>query len=148
MDDHLPESTIMTHEEMLRANGFDLCSPVSASMLPMVRPRRDSLLFARPQGRLRRYDVALYKRGGATIMHRVIAVKQDGYIIRGDNAREKEHVADAQVIGVMTGFYRDETFIPADDRRYRWYARLIVLAHPMLPLAKKLRRLMKRWRKK
>ena len=140
----VPGTTVLTHEEMLRTHGFDLCSPVSGSMRPMVRPQRDSLVFALPKGRLRKYDVALYRLDGVTVMHRVIGLRGDGYVIRGDNAREKELVREEQIIGVMTGFYRDERFIPADDRRYRLFARLIVWAHPVLPLAKRLWRLLKR----
>ena len=143
----MPETPVVntiTHEEMLRTSGFDLVSPISGSMRPMVRQRRDSLLFRRPEGRLRKYDVALYKRDGMTIMHRVIRVRPEGYVIRGDNAREKEHVREEQIIGVMTGFYRDETFIPAEDGRYQRYARLIVAAHPILPLVKLGRRVLRR----
>jgi len=144
----MPVRNTLTHEEMLRTSGYDLCSPISGSMRPMVRQRRDSLLFVRPEGRLRKYDVALYRSGGRTVMHRVIRVKPDGYIIRGDNAREKEYVRDEQIIGVMKGFYRDENYIPAEDRRYRRYARLIVAVQPILPLVRKGRRLLRRIRKK
>ncbi len=138
------EACVMSHEEMLRTHGFDLCSPISGSMMPMVRPRRDTLLFERPKGRLRRYDVALYKRDGLTIMHRVIRVKKDGYILRGDHAKEKEFVREEQIIGVMTGFYRGERFVPADDGRYLRYARWIVRAHPVLPMLRWVRRRMKK----
>lgn len=137
---------ISTHEEMLRTSGYDIGSPISGSMRPMIRQQRDSVVFVLPKGRLKKYDVALYRRDGQTIMHRVIRVRRDGYIIRGDNTYVKEHVADSQIIGVMQGFYRDETYIPAEDLRYRLYARAVVLLHPFLPLFSRIARLLRRSR--
>ena len=34
-------------------------------MLPMLRQNRDLVVIAPPQGRLQKYDVALYRRGSA-----------------------------------------------------------------------------------
>lgn len=131
----------MSHEEAMKRNGFDICSPVSGSMKPMIRPRRDSVLFVPLTGRAKKYDVVLYRRDTKCIMHRVIGVLPDGYTIRGDNSFDKEYVPEQQLIGVMQGFYRDERFISADDRLYRLYARVWPGLHPLLMLYKRFRRL-------
>lgn len=108
----------------------------------MIRVRRDSVLFARPEGRLKRYDVALYRNdGGKAAMHRVLRVLPEGYILRGDNGLTGEFVRGDQIFGVMKGFYRDERFIGADSLPYRLYARVWVALHPLLCLYKKLRRI-------
>lgn len=131
----------MTHEELLNAQGYHICSPITGSMRPMIRVRRDSALFVPPEGRLKRYDVALYRAdGGKAVMHRVLQVLPEGYFIRGDNALTGEFVREGQVFGVMKGFYRDETFIEADSPPYRLYARAWVALHPLLCLYKRLRR--------
>lgn len=134
----------MTHEEALATQGYHICSPISGSMRPMIRVRRDSVLFIPPQGRLKRYDVALYRSdSGKAVMHRVLRVLPDGYLIRGDNALNHEHVRETQIMGVMQGFYRDERFIQADGLLHQAYARLWVALHPLLRLYKWLR-----WRKR
>jgi hypothetical protein len=129
-----------SHREYIEVNDYDICSPISGSMLPMIRVRRDSVLFVKPKGRLKRYDVALYESGNLTIMHRVLKVLPDGYLIRGDNSYDIEVVAIDQVFGVMKGFYRDERYISADNILYRIYARLWVALHPMLILYKKVKK--------
>lgn len=137
----MTQITIMTHEVVMEKKGFDICSPVSGSMKPMIRPRRDSVLFVPLTGRAGKYDVVLYRQGEKCIMHRVIGVVPGGYIIRGDNSYDKEHVPEHQLIGVMQGFYRDERFIEKDDWLYRLYACLWPRLHFLLMLYKKVRML-------
>ena len=36
----------------------------------------------------------------------VVAVREDGYIIRGDNCYSDEWVTDGQILGVLTEFFR------------------------------------------
>ncbi|MBQ8201335.1 MAG: hypothetical protein IJZ74_06175 [Clostridia bacterium] len=127
-----------THEQMLARHGFDLGTPISGSMRPMIRPRRDSVLFVPLQGRLKKGDVALYRRDGMAVMHRVLRVGKTGYIIRGDNSSEKETIREEQIIAVMKGFYRDEQYIEANDLRYRAYAWIWPKLHGLLVLYKRL----------
>ena len=138
---------VMTHEQMLAESGFDICLPISGSMRPLIRVRRDSALFVPPTGRLKKYDVVLYRREGYAIMHRVLKVLPEGYIIRGDNSNGCEWVAQEQVIGVMQGFYRDEWYISAKNPIYLAYAFIWPKLHPLLMLYKRLHRLARhaRW---
>ena len=39
----------MTHEDSLRGNGYTICSPISGSMKPLIRPNIDSAVFVSPQ---------------------------------------------------------------------------------------------------
>lgn len=142
------ENESVSHREYLESNGFDICSPISGSMRPMIRVRRDSVLFVKPKGRLKRFDVALYESGNRTIMHRVIGVLPDGYLIRGDNSYDSEVVGNRQVFGVMQGFYRDERYISAGNILYRIYARLWVFLHPMLMLYKRGKRWIQQFKSK
>jgi len=130
----------MTHEDMLRQQGYHICSPITGSMRPMIRVRRDSVLFVPPSGRLKRYDVALYRAdNGRVIMHRVLKVLPEGYRLRGDNAISGEYVREDQVFGVMQGFYRDERFYRADGALHQAFARAWVTMFPLLRVYKWLR---------
>lgn len=72
----------------------------------MLYVNRDLVIISVPQGRLQPYDVALYRRGSAYVLHRVIQVREKDYLIRGDNTYRLEVVPDSAVIGVLTGFKR------------------------------------------
>ena len=139
---------VMTHEQMLEESGYDICSPITGSMRPLIRVRRDSALFVPLTGRLKKFDVALYRRNGYAIMHRVLKVLPEGYVIRGDNANGSEWVTDDQVIGVMRGFYRDERYISCSNPVYLLYAFVWPKLHPMLMLYKRLHRLENRIKRK
>lgn len=70
----------MTHEDSLRENGYTICSPISGSMKPLIRPNIDSAVFVPPE-HIRKYDVVLYRRNGQAIMHRVISINGDTYCL-------------------------------------------------------------------
>ena len=62
------------------------------------------------------------------VLHRVVEVKTDGYVMRGDSQEELEFVKEDQVVGVMKGFHRGKKFIDAQDPKYlsdveKWYRR-------------------------
>lgn len=133
----------MTHEEAFIQNGFDICSPVSGSMRPMIRTRRDSVLFVPVEGRAKPYDVVLYRVRGQVIMHRVIKTMQGGYWIRGDNSMYAEFVKEEQLMGVMKGFYRDERYISKRNPVYLCYTRIWVAMYPVLRICKKGKRMLR-----
>ncbi|MBE6589636.1 MAG: hypothetical protein E7643_05600 [Ruminococcaceae bacterium] len=130
-------------EEGLRANGFYVSTTVGMSMKPMLRNRRDRVVLV-PVGeeRLRRWDLPMYRReDGKYVLHRIIAVKKDHYVIRGDNTFKKEYVKDAQLIGVVSEFYRGDRHVQTDARGYRVYAALWHFIFPVRLLLFKMRRL-------
>ena len=75
----------MTLEDLLQRDGRLVYKTRGVSMEPMLRQNRDLVIIQVPASRLKKYDVALYKRGKAYILHRVIEVNGDYYFIRGDN---------------------------------------------------------------
>lgn len=99
---------------------------VGSSMLPMLRQRRDLLIIERAQGRLKKYEVPLYRRNsGQVVLHRVIKVRKEDYVLCGDHQYRREFgVTDGQIIGVLTAFVRDGKEISVSDIRYRLYVRL------------------------
>lgn len=112
-------------EELLR-KGYGFFQTVGDSMEPLLHNRKSTVIIRQKQGRLKRYDVALYQRPtGEYVLHRVIKVLKDTYLICGDNRVSKENVPEEWVIGVMTGFYKDErdTYISCNSKLYRKYLR-------------------------
>lgn len=131
--------TVTTHQKSIETVGYDICSPISGSMLPMIRPHKDSVLFVPKVSRLSAGDVALYKSGSFNVMHRVNKVLSDGYYMRGDNCSTGEIIREEQVYGVMRGFYRNEKYISKDNIAYRIYRKIWVGLNPLLAPAKKIR---------
>ena len=120
-------------KDQLEREGFFVSTTVGMSMYPMLRNRRDRVVIVSVgERRLRRWDLPLYLRDdGKYVLHRIIAVKKDHYIIRGDNTWAKEYVRDDQILGVVSEFYREDKHILASSKRYRLYA---AFWHTIYPL--------------
>ncbi len=115
------EGNRLTIEEVLLQTGKYIGPTVGVSMLPMLKERRDTIVVTAKTDRLKPLDVALYKRGDAYILHRVLKVTESGYIIRGDNCYEDEIVPEGTVIGVLTEFFRkDEHYFCTDEKYLRY----------------------------
>ena len=65
------------------------------------------------------------------MLHRVISVRDDGYLIRGDNTYAMETVPNDAVIGVLTGFVRKGRQYSVEDPAYRRYVRLWNAVYPL-----------------
>lgn len=118
-------SESVSYEEELQKNGKIIRTNVGISMMPLLREGRDVMIIERPSGRLKKYDVPLYKRNGQYVLHRIIRVKPDGYDIIGDNCvRVEKDVKDEQVIGVLTGVIRGGKEISFDSFGYKLYYHL------------------------
>lgn len=126
-------------EEVLKTEGVFVSTTSGVSMYPMLRDRRDTIVIRPATGRLQKYDVALYKRGTAYILHRVLEVRPEGYVIRGDNCDQKEYdITDAQVLGVLTEFYRDGKRINMAGWGYQTYVRIHHLFFPLRWVARRM----------
>ena len=95
-------------------------------MRPLIRQGRDLLVIKKPTGRLKKYDVPLYRRdSGQYVLHRILRVRENDYVICGDNRWHIETgITDQNIIGVLTAIIRDGKKLPVTDWRYRLYAHL------------------------
>ena len=110
-------------EEMLSERGYIVYTCKGSSMMPLLRQYRD-IIEIRPKGyhRCKKYDVVLYRRGENYILHRILRVLPDGYIIAGDNNTFLEYdIKDEQIIGIMVRLIRDGKEIRMTDMKYRLY---------------------------
>ena len=122
-------------EKILAEKKIFVSTTSGVSMMPMLRNRRDTIIVEPTEERLEKYDVALYRRGDSYVLHRVIKVLPDSYVIRGDNCIAKEYgITDADILGKLTSFYRKDKKIDMTKRPYRAYCVFICAVHPFVAL--------------
>ncbi len=109
-------------EEVLEREGKYVGPTVGISMLPMLKNRRDTIVVKPKTERLKRLDVALYRRGDDYVLHRVLEPIEGGYIIRGDNCYSLEKIPEEDVFGVLTEFFRKDKHYFCTDKKYLRYA--------------------------
>lgn len=117
-----------SYEEQLAQEGFLLKQTKGISMEPMLREGRELSLIQSPKavGRdPRKGDVVLFRRkNGDYVLHRIIRRKGERFLIRGDNAYGLDLVAPGEILGILTGFYRGETYVDCQkDQGYLTYVR-------------------------
>ena len=129
-------------EDVLARDGRLVYTNVGDSMTPWIRQDRDLLIIERPKGRLKRYDVPLYRRdSGQYVLHRVLRVRRDDHVLCGDARTKCETgITDRHVIGVLTAVVRDGREIPVTDLHYRLYVHLWCDLFQLRVLLLKLRR--------
>ena len=128
-------------EARLERDGFLRYKTRGVSMRPLLKEGRDLVTIRTFEGRLKKYDVPLYRRkSGGYLLHRIIGVKDDHYVIRGDNTFVKEHVPDKELVGVLVAFKRKGKDFTVDSRGYRLYAKVWNFIYPVRWLAHKCRR--------
>ena len=97
-------------EQMLAEDGLCVSGITGESMLPMLRRQTDRVLLLRATFPLQPDSVAVYKRGQDYILHRVLRYENGVYYLRGDNCIAEEAVPEEQILGVLSGFWRGETY--------------------------------------
>ena len=126
-------------QKILSDDGVFVSTTSGVSMYPLLRHRRDTIIITPTTKRLKKYDVPLYRRGNEYVLHRIIKVLPDSYIIRGDNCILLEHVMDDEILGELTGIYRKEKKVNMNGCGYKLYSRIIVLINPFVRLKLRLK---------
>ena len=128
-------------EDVLERDGTLTYANVGTSMLPLLREGRDLFTVVKKgRERCRVGDVVLFRRGdGAYVLHRIVEVRPDGYVLLGDNCVSREKgVRDADILGVMSAFVRDGKEYSVSDPAYRAYTAYILKTAPARIAGKKL----------
>lgn len=111
-------------EDILARDGKALRLPIGISMWPLLRNRRDMFVVEPVNRELRVGDVVLYpKFDGHLIFHRIVKIRENDYVIRGDNNLFFEYgINDEKIIAVMSGFYRGNRYIDCETSKgYKAY---------------------------
>lgn len=106
------------------------------SMMPMLRQDTDTITVLRKKEalaarmveadyaaeRFRVNDVVLYKRRGRYVLHRIVQVRENDYVIIGDNCVNYEYgITDNDILGMLVLFTHDGKEYPVDDEAYLNY---------------------------
>ncbi len=130
----IPEMTSI--KEILDTYGKYAGLTSGTSMLPLLHQGKDNIIVVKNTERLKKYDVALYVTPqGKYIMHRVVEVHDDHYIITGDNLLAREHVTDDMICGKLIGFYKNgKHYVDCENSKaYKAYSRIWVALRPLRP---------------
>ena len=122
-------------EELLEEYG-EIIRPIKGvSMLPMLRESRDAVRIMPVTEELKVGDVPLYRKPrGQYVLHRIVGVEKNRYIIRGDNCTALEYVPKKWVVGVANGFFRGGEYVPESDPEYRRYVETVLAeGKPLIP---------------
>lgn len=123
-----------TYEAYLAEHGEITVTNVGVSMRPMIRQGRDIFtLVKKTAARCKKYDVVLYVRpSGQYVMHRIVEVRENDYVILGDNCPKKEYgIRDGDIVAVLTRFVRKGKEYSVEDKAYRRYARFWYAIYPV-----------------
>lgn len=136
----------------LRNGGRARLTVTGSSMLPMLRHRRDEVELIPVAGRQKEGDIILYRReNGQYILHRIIAVDEEGYICSGDNQAMREPVKPGQLLAAVSGFVRGGKQYTLNHPLYRLYTAVWVGLFPLrryyIAIRRRLGRLYRRLRK-
>lgn len=111
-------------EEELDKKGILVYTNKGNSMYPLIRQGKDVLIIKKANRRLKKMDVPLYKRkSGQYVLHRIIKVNENDYVIRGDNTYYNETgIRDDQILGVLSGVIREGKEISVNSLSYKIYS--------------------------
>lgn len=116
-----------TYEEYLEKHGEMTYGNVGVSMMPLLKQGRD-LFTVKKKGkkRCKKYDVVLYRRPpNSYVLHRIIEVRKNDYVILGDNCINKEYgITDDDILGVMTRYVHKGKEHTVNETGYRLYSHI------------------------
>lgn len=133
MDKQIETVEKTSFEDFLNSYGYLLYTSVGFSMLPFLKQKRDIIEIKKPETlQCKKYDVVLYKRANRYILHRILKVLPDGYIIAGDNNTFIEtDIKDENILGVMTKVIKKGKVITPDNLWYKLYVHLWCDLYPL-----------------
>ena len=132
---HSLTDEITDFETVLKEKGSLIYWNRGISMRPLIRQERDHFsVVPKTEGRLKKYDVVLYRRKtGGYVLHRILRIRPQDYGIRGDNTYRMEYgITDKDILGVMSEFCRDGgKWISVEDPLYKAYVRFWHFIYPL-----------------
>lgn len=119
-----------TFEDLLKEKGYLVYKAQGNSMMPFIHPHRDIIEIRPIQGKVKKYEVALYKRGSTYVLHRCLS--SSPYIFAGDhNTFIEKDITDDMILGIVTRVIRNGKTITPDNFWYKIYVYLWCDCYPV-----------------
>jgi len=97
------------------------------SMFPLLRPG-DKLLVQPQKGSFQAGDIIVFDRGDIFVAHRLIDIKQDRVLCKGDGFATYDNPINLQqVVGKVTHRIRKEISVELSLKRYVWFGHVMLL---------------------
>lgn len=128
-------------KEILAKNGKITGLASGRSMWPLLRSQKDTATIVPLTKTPAINDVILYRKATTNelILHRIIKIRNNGFIIRGDNVYYTERdVKTNDIVGLMTGFTRNGKYRECENScSYKLYVFYIRASYPLRRLIRK-----------
>ena len=112
-------------DELLKNNQPIVRTITGYSMYPTLINHKDVVIIEPLRNPLRVNDVVIYKssKQDVYILHRIMRIKGNELVIRGDNNNFNEHdYTKDDILGIMTGFYKGNKYIDCEtNKSYKFY---------------------------
>ena len=123
----MKDASVVSLQAAIAEIGFVVRPVVGTSMMPLLNQNADTVRLVRAPERLKKYDIPLYIRpSGEHVLHRIVKVCENHYVIRGDNTNYTEIVPFDWVIAVADGCSQNGVWHSFDDPDMVKYAKRIV----------------------
>lgn len=106
---------------------------VGSSMSPFLIHDRDLITFKAPERELKKGDMVFFQReSGQYVMHRIYAVKPDGYYMVGDAQAEIEGpISREQIFAVIIKVRRKDKWMEPGDFWWNFFERVWINIIPL-----------------
>ncbi|HNZ50736.1 MAG TPA: S24/S26 family peptidase [Bacilli bacterium] len=113
--------------------GKDVIIKVSGhSMMPFYRHQETSVCLEKITKALKRFDVVFYQNfNGQYLLHRIIAIKNQSFIICGDALTKKEYLDKEQLIAKVKYHERKEKITCENSCWYRGFVKMWWFLRPL-----------------
>ena len=134
--------------EQLEQYGNYISVPNGISMRPMIIGGRDAVMIRKLESPPKRYDLVMYVRPDMQgVVHRVIHVRENDFIICGDNCWRLEYVKPEQIKGIVTEYCRKNgKWKPVTNFWYQVYVHiwvdLLFIKRPLFYVRDKIKKML------
>ena len=96
------------------------------SMFPFIRNGKDAVKLTPVNQQLAQNDVVLFKNKGNYILHRIIKIDRDCFIMQGDGViKNKEYCKREDIVGVVTHICRNNgDLIPVNSFKLKFLVKV------------------------
>ena len=119
-------------KEKLAENGSVLFTTNGTSMKPLLDDGKDQVELVKVDGPLKRNDIPLFSRqDGTFVLHRIVKVlKDNNYLVRGDNQIINEKINHQQIIGKVCKIVKNNQEIDFNSKKYKHYLFSLYFKYP------------------